>query len=74
MDPNETLRLWCAATEKAETCEAHEYREALVSWLWKGGFEPDWTAHMLGPRLRDSADVQFALKLRTQRKDELCKS
>jgi len=70
MDPDETLRLWCAAIEKAETREAREYREALVSWLWKGGFEPDWTAHALGPRLRDSADVQFALKLRTQRSGE----
>ena len=44
MDPNATLRMIGEALADRDIQEAIELREALVSWIRKGGFEPDWRA------------------------------
>jgi hypothetical protein len=39
MDPNAAYKAWFSADED----EAVERHEALMSWLRKGGFEPEWS-------------------------------
>lgn len=56
MDPDETLRLYVAARERALSlmdgeaifaceafAEANEHMSELVRWLRRGGYAPDWT-------------------------------
>lgn len=42
MDPNECLRLLVAAIARGDKDETKQYREHLLKWLNRGGFEPYW--------------------------------
>lgn len=46
MDPNECLRLLIAATARGDAEEASEHRDNLVTWIKRGGFEPEWGHHL----------------------------
>jgi len=45
MDPNECLRLLIAAIARGDAEQANEHRENLITWISRGGFQPDWGFH-----------------------------
>lgn len=45
MDPNACLETIARALETKAYSRAKEYREYLIEWIAKGGFQPDWSKH-----------------------------
>lgn len=44
MDPNATLGRYWTAVEDGDLGEAVDAKLDLITWIERGGFEPDWAA------------------------------